>query len=636
MTADNSSNGHSDGTNGHTHEASLPALSSSAEDFLQHDYDFIVVGGGTAGLVVAARLTENEDVTVGVLEAGKNKLRDVLVDSPVAFMQMYNNPEYDWMVKTVPQKFNGGRKHHIPRGKVLGGSSAINYMMYVRGSLQDYDDWAIIAEDEGWNAENMMKYMRKHQTLEPIDDFVTDRATMPFVGEYHGTSGPTRTSFNDFRLPIEDDFIKACDEATQISKKPLDPWSGDHIGFYNTLGSVVRTGPNRGRRSYAARGYFLPNAQRPNLHVLTEATVASIQLEGNRATGVNFIHQGKQHLVNVAKEVVVSAGAIHSPAILELSGIGDPEVLSAAGVKCKIANKAIGENFQDHVITAGVWEVKPGTMTLEDIHNPVVMEQAQKQLAKTGGGPLTSVCTMQGFFPYKKFATKEEQERIIDSIKADMPSLTPFQRKQYERTLEHLKEDKSANLQLVLVPSTFGMGEGIEDQSKVFPPPPSLDAPHGITAAMCLQYPLSRGSVHIHNSDPLAAPTVDPAYLKHAADVDVLAAGLKMLGHVEQSTHISDKLQKRIFPAPDVDMSDTTQLRACVRDICMSEYHIAGSVAMGAALDTKLKVIGTANVRVIDASVFPNHVSGNIVSSVYAVAEKGADLIKEEYICTAG
>lgn len=166
---------------------------------------------------------------------------------PHQFGQMFSNPEYDWMVKTVPQEFNKGRKHHIPRGKALGGSSAINYMMCrslvvgvtfssrftnrivadVRGSLQDYDDWASIAGDEGWNAENMMKYMRKHQTLEPIDDSVTDRSTMPFVGEYHGTSGPVRTSFNDFRLPIEDDFIKACAETTGLAKKPVDPWSGD-------------------------------------------------------------------------------------------------------------------------------------------------------------------------------------------------------------------------------------------------------------------------------------------------------------------------------------------------------------------------------------------------------------------------
>lgn len=616
------------GVNGH---GSMPALSPSAEEFLSHEYDFVVIGGGTAGLVVAARLTENEDVSVGVIEAGKSKLGDMMVDSPVAFMQMFNNPEYDWCFKTEPQEHNKGRRHHIPRGKALGGSSAINYMMYVRGSLQDYDDWAIIAGDESWNAEHMMKYMRKHQTLEPIDESVTDRSTMPFIGEYHGTSGPARTSFNDWRLPIEDDFIKACDEATGMTKKPNDPWSGDHIGFYNTLGTVARSGPYKGMRSYAARGYFAANAHRPNLHVLTDALVDRIELDGDKATGVTFTANGKKHFVPAKKEVLVAGGAIQSPQILELSGIGDPDILRAAGVECKIENKSVGNNFQDHVLSLGVWEMQPGILTLEAIYNPQVMEAAQKQLAETGGGPLTSVCTMQGFFPYKKFATSEEQDRIIQSIEADMPRLTPYQQKQYARTIEHLRDDKSANLQVVLVPSHFGMEEGIENQARVFPAPEDPNAPYAISAAMCLQYPLSRGSVHIKSSDSKDHPAIDPAYLKHEADVDVLAAGLKMLGKVEESEHMKSKISKRLFPPEKADMSSTEQMKECVRDICMSEYHVCGSVAMGEAVDTKLKVYGTKNIRVVDASIFPNHVSGNIVSSVYAVAEKAADLIKEDH-----
>lgn len=188
-----------------------------------------------------------------------------------------------------------------------------------------------------------MTYMRKHQTLEPIADHVTDRSTMPFVGEHHGMSGPARTSFNDWRLPIEDDFIKACDEATGMSKKPADPWSGDHIGFYNTLGLVSRSGPTKGMRSYAARGYFAANAHRTNLHVLTEAMVQKIEITGDKATGVTFIHGGETHTVATNKEVLVAAGAIQSPQILELSGVGDPKVLERAGVELKIENKAIGE-----------------------------------------------------------------------------------------------------------------------------------------------------------------------------------------------------------------------------------------------------------------------------------------------------
>ena len=239
----------------------------------------------------------------------------------------------------------------MPRGKALGGSSAINYQMYVRGSEQDYDDWAAIAEDEGWGSREMMQYMRKHQTLEPIDEGIVDRTTMPFVGEFHGTSGPVRTSFNDATIPLENEFIKACDEVTGFDKKPTDPWSGDHLGFFNTLGAVARTGPNKGKRSYAARGYFEANAHRGNLHVLCNATVSSVGLEGEKAIGVNFEVSDQGYFVKVKREVIVSCGAIQTPQILELSGIGDPEMLAKAGVECKIVNTGVGANLQDHCMT---------------------------------------------------------------------------------------------------------------------------------------------------------------------------------------------------------------------------------------------------------------------------------------------
>jgi choline dehydrogenase-like flavoprotein len=243
----------------------------------------------------------------------------------------------------------------------------------------------------------MLEYMRKHQTLEPIDEKVVDRATMPFVGEYHGTSGPVRTSFNETYLPIEHDWIKACDEVTGYVKKPTDPWSGDHIGFYNTLGLVARTGPNKGKRSYAARGYFASmSADRPNLHVLCEATVTAIDLDGDKATGVSFSYGGKKHTVKTNREVIVSCGALQSPQILELSGIGDPDVLKAAGVECKVENRAVGANFQDHSLTVkssmcsgkysmlimeqlAIWELEPGVLSNEVVYQPEVSQSVRSK-----------------------------------------------------------------------------------------------------------------------------------------------------------------------------------------------------------------------------------------------------------------
>ena len=178
-------------------------------------------------------------------------------------------------------------------------------------------------------------------------------------------------------------------------------WSGDHIGVFNTLGTVIRAGPDKGKRSYAARGYFAANAQRPNLHLLCEAVVSSVKLQGDMAVGVNFTHQAKAHTVDVKREVVVSCGAIQTPQILELSGIGDPEVLKAAGVECKVENKGVGNNLQDHALTTVTWELTPGNSTLETIYDPDVMQGAMKQLMDEQDGPLTEISSTQGFYPYK-------------------------------------------------------------------------------------------------------------------------------------------------------------------------------------------------------------------------------------------
>jgi choline dehydrogenase-like flavoprotein len=453
---------------------------------------------------------------------------------------------------------------------------------------------------------------------------------MPFIGDNHGTSGPVRTSFNDFRLPIEDDVIKACDEATGMTKKPMDPWSGDHIGFYNTLGTVARTGPNRGKRSYAARGYFeTTSASRPNLKVLCEAYCTGLVIEDATAKGVNFTHNGSAHTVSVKHEVIVTGGTIMSPQILELSGIGDPEVLRAAGVELKVENKGVGNNFQDHVVVLTGHTLAPGHASLDSIYDPDVMASAQKTLMETGGGPLTGISSVQGFFPYKLFATEAELQATIKSIN-DTPTTSPFHKQQLEQVAAHVASSTSANLQFVLVAATPGYEHGVEDQSKLFPPvDPSKGM--GITLAACLQYPASRGSIHISTSDPMVYPTIDPGYLTHPADVAVLAAGLKLCDAVAKSGALKDKLASRIFPAEGVDLEDTKQAEQAVRDWCLGEYHPAGSCAMGDVVDSRLKVKGVKGLRVADASVFPNHVSGNIVSSVYAVAEKASDMIKEDW-----
>ncbi len=345
----------------------------------------------------------------------------------------------------------------------------------------------------------MKQYFRKHQTLEPFDENIKDRSTMPFVSENHGNEGPVRTSFNDWRLPLEDDVIRAADEATGTTNKPMDPWSGDHIGFFNTLGSVIRQGPNRGKRSYAARGYFEPNKGRPNLMVLCEALATHVEIEGSIVKGVTFIHDGQKYTVKVGKEVIICGGVFNSPQLLELSGIGDPNILRAAGVECKIELPSVGSNFQDHVFTGTVYELSPGVASLDSIHNPQVLQDAQKLWMKTQGGPLTAILSTQGFFPYSLFSSDKELKETIQSIQ-DTRNQTPFFQKQAKQIITHLENPKSANLQFVMVAATINWKDGVENQAVLFPPPADPSQPNGITLAACLQYPVSRGSVHITSS----------------------------------------------------------------------------------------------------------------------------------------
>ncbi|KAL4997457.1 hypothetical protein BDV10DRAFT_201896 [Aspergillus recurvatus] len=600
---------------------------TSIAEFTTTPFDFIICGGGTAGLAIAARLSESPSVNVGIVEAGKYRIGDPLIDTPATFMQMFEDPEYDWCLYTAPQAGNNGKVHHIPRGRVLGGSSAINYMMYVRGSLQDYDDWAALVGDEGWSAASMKAYMRKHQ-VQPVNP-ESKTAASPVAPEHHGTTGPIRTSFNDAHLPIEDDFVKACAETANLPNMPVDAWSGDHIGFYHTLGVVARTGPNRGKRSYAGREYYDANKSRPNLKLLCEARVNRVTLDGTRATGVSLTFQGQEYTVSASRDVIVSGGAIQSPQILELSGIGDPDVLAAAGVECSIENHGVGANVQDHSVTVIVWQMQPGVVTGDTLTQvPDAAAAALRQYTESGTGPLSSIRSTQGFIPVKSILSESELAEIVQSIRDIKPS-SGFHEKQLQQVIAHLESDISANLQLVLLPCAINMN-GAEHQRDLFARPPAGE-PVGLTAALCLQYPVSRGSIHISSSDPSVPPIIQPNYATHSADVSLLAAFLRWADKVGQASPLASSISRRSLPGPSINLQDLEQAKQAVRDVVVGEYHICGSVAMGDALDSRLRVRGVEGLRVVDASVFPNNVSGNIMSSVYAVAERGADLVKEDH-----
>ncbi|OAL26936.1 hypothetical protein AYO22_03880 [Fonsecaea multimorphosa] len=568
----------------------------SVESFVTQTYDYLVVGGGTAGLVVAARLTENPDVTVGVVEAGGNKMDDELVSTPSAYPAMIGHKEYDWCWESVVQEGAGNKPYAMPRGKLLGGSSGINYLI-------------------------------KHQTLDrPKGGQSVDPRFMPLAaeGDFHGKDGPIHTSFSESYMPIEEDFVKAAYEATGGNNTLHDAWSGDHMGFYSSLGVVDRE-QDVGKRSYSATGYLRPNLRRPNLKVLTEAHASRIILEGNTARGVEFLHHGKTYRVHTTREVILSAGTIQTPQLLELSGIGDPKILGDAGITCLVQNSRVGANFQDHVLSGMVYDLAPGIQSMDSLQEENFAEQQRQIYQRTKGGMYGNPGMLMGFLSYASLVSSDELEATIAEIRRSSHAQTEFEKSQEELIISQLSDPTFANIQVFCIPCQLDVRAG-HDQTVFFGKPPR--GKNRITFLVCLEHPLSRGSVHVTSSDPFAAPRIDPGYFRNEIDVKILAAGIKVMDKIARQPILKRSLASRVIPPEDTSLDTEEQRIEYLRQHISTQYHLVGTATMGEVVDEKLAVKGVNSLRVVDASVFPTHVSGNILSTVYAVAEKGADLIK--------
>ena len=613
-------NGHSNGVNGHG------GVLCNIDEFVSQDYDFVVVGGGTAGLVVAARLTEDPKVKVAVIEAGKNLMDDKNVSTPSLYPTLIGRKEYDWCMTSVPQPNAGNKVYSMPRGKLLGGSSGINYLMYVRGSRNDYDGWAKLG-NKGWDWDGMLPYFRKHQTLDKTEVH-PDKQFMPHAAmeKNHGSDGPIHVSFNDWYMPLEYEFCKAAHEVTGTKPTVQDAWSGDHLGFYSSLGAVNRS-DDPGKRSYAATGYLRPNMGRPNLKVLTEAQATKIKLDGTTATGVDFVHGGKTYSVNASKEVVLSAGVIQTPQLLELSGIGDPTVLQKAGVECVVENTGVGANFQDHVLGGLLFDLKDGVQSMDALHGEDFAKAQQELYEKEAKGLYASPGMLMGFVSYSSIVSPEELEQTITEIQSKSLAKTKFEKAQEQIIIDQLRDPTFANLQTFCIPCRLDVGKG-SDQTQFFSPPPK--GKQQLSLLMCLEHPLSRGTVHISSSNPLEPPTIDPGYFRNEIDAKILAAGIKWMDQVANHPLLAKSLADRELPPKDATLDTEEKRIEYVKNHISTQYHLIGTAAMGEVTDDRLRVKGVKGLRVVDASVFPGHVSGNIMSTTYAVAEKAADLIKED------
>ena len=357
--------------------------------FASTTFDYVIAGGGTAGLTLAARLTENPQITVGVIGAGIDRTDDPRVLTPGLVVSMWEDPDYDWIFKTVPQVHGNGRVIGHPRGKQLGGSSAINFDYWTHASQQDINDWGALG-NPGWSWDELFPYFLKSEEYTAPPATFSEKIDTSFIDPaLHGTKRSVQDSFP----PYYDNFYAAWEPTYKnLGLGPTgDPKGGLAIGAYTTLLTLA---PGNASRSYAGNAYYKPNAARSNLKVLTGALVTKISFATTKhplvATGVKFTVDGKSYTANARREVLLCAGTFQSSQLLELSGIGDPHLLNSKGIEVLYANPNVGENLQDHILLPLGFKAAAGEDTFESLRNETYLNEALAEYAQNHTGPLSS------------------------------------------------------------------------------------------------------------------------------------------------------------------------------------------------------------------------------------------------------
>lgn len=529
------------------------------------NYDYIVVGAGSAGSAIASRLSENPARKVLLLEAGPVD-RNPWIHIPIGYAKTFNDPRYNWCYETEAEPTLGGRRIYEPRGKTLGGTSSINGMVYIRGIANDFNVWRQLG-NAGWSYEDVLPFFKKMESNPRGDD------------EFHGRTGPLKIGDPAWRNDLSEAYIAAAVEAGLKHTTDFNGASQEGVGYYQLTA-------RNGRRNSSARAYLKPARGRSNLHIVTNALARKIIIKDGVATGVTYQHGNKMVTANANCEVILSGGAVNSPQLLQLSGIGPGKRLSDLGIDVNVDLPGVGENLQDHYAARMTYKInRPLTLNDRVATWPRKALLGAEYILRRTGPLAVGASTVGAFFRSNENVSDPDVQLHFFAFSAD------------------------------------DLKEGLHRHS-------------GFSVIVDQHRPESRGTIHIKSSDPNVHPMIQGNYLDAEADQKVLVDAMKFAIKIHDAKPLKDLIEHEL--APGINVRSDDELIAYARETGESCYHLSGTCGMGpkdnkmSVLDERLRVRGVGRLRVADASVMPRVISGNTNASCIMIGEKCASMVADD------